>query len=120
MGRRIVKVPAKFEHPKDPDGDYIPGAHHEILYSLLAQVRDCFQIYEDVSEGTPVSPIFPTEEALRDWLGAKGDSFEAINSFIETGHAPSFVLDEEEGLIEGIQGMEKAREDETEDSGPNE
>jgi hypothetical protein len=72
MGRRIVKVPAKFEHPKDPDGDYIPGAHHPILYSLPGQARDCFQIYEDVSEGTPVSPVFQTEESLRDWLGAKG------------------------------------------------
>src|SRR5262245_21266761 len=104
MGRRIVKVPANFEHPKDTDGDYIPGAHHQILYALPTQARDCFQIYEDVSEGTPVSPIFPTEEALRDWLSAVGVSFEAADRFIKTGHAPSFVLAEEEGLLGGIEG----------------
>lgn len=28
----------------------------------------CFMLYEDISEGTPLSPIFPTIEELNSWI----------------------------------------------------
>lgn len=53
MGVEIVRVPLAFEHPTDADGDVIPGAHHEPLYYLDPSQKTGFQIYENVTEGTP-------------------------------------------------------------------
>ena len=40
------------------------------------ETRTWWQLYETVSEGTPLSPPFPTREALRAWLLAYGDYWE--------------------------------------------
>src|SRR5690349_17132771 len=62
MGREVVRVPPGFEHPLDEYGDHIVGSHHEVLYKADPASRTAFQIYENVSEGTPVSPVFDTAE----------------------------------------------------------
>ena len=96
MGRLIVRVPEGFAHPKDETGEYEPGAHLEPLYYLSEEEKTCFQIYEDVSEGgTPVSPIFRSADLLADWLKAQGNSAEVISQFLEWGHYPSLVLQDE-------------------------
>lgn len=46
-----------------------------------------YQIYETVTEGTPVSPIFATVDAMRDWLLHEGYSEYAADKFIEYGSA---------------------------------
>lgn len=70
-----------------------------------------FQVYETVSEGTPVTPPFATKEELIDYLVEKGDfwyqgdiaergysefrskySRAAATAFVEGGYAPSFVV----------------------------
>jgi hypothetical protein len=83
------------ENPKDkcefwewdggpPDPDYYRGEWtEEPIY---------YQIYEDVSEGTPVSPIFTTLDEMKEWLLQEGFSEQAISRFIEHGWAPSFVM----------------------------
>jgi len=50
-----------------------------------------FQIYENVTEGTPVSPVFATQDEMRQWLLAQGHSEKATDEFIELGFAFSFV-----------------------------
>ena len=105
MGREIVRVPPGFEHPKDRDDDYIPGMHYAVLYGMPRESLSCFQIYENVSEGTPVSPIFPTKAALERWLVSQGNSLEAVRQFIQWGHAPSFVVNAEKDVVDGIEGM---------------
>ena len=92
MGREVVRVPPGFEHPLDEEGNYIAGRHHELLYDADPASRTAFQIYENVSEGTPVSPIFETAEALAKWLGQEGWQQDAIDSLLEAGHAPSFIV----------------------------
>ncbi|HAL22161.1 MAG TPA: hypothetical protein DCP40_05465 [Stenotrophomonas sp.] len=92
MGREVVRVPPWFEHPLDEEGGYIPGSHHELLYDADPASRTAFQIYENVSEGTPVSPIFETAEALAKWLRQEGWQQDAIDSLLEAGHAPSFLV----------------------------
>lgn len=63
-----------------------------------------FQMYETVSEGTPVSPPFATREELVSYLAANGDfwdqergtkplSREAYEKFVNAGWAPSMVMD---------------------------
>ncbi|AWH19239.1 hypothetical protein C1922_18920 [Stenotrophomonas sp. ZAC14D2_NAIMI4_7] len=92
MGREVVRVPPGFEHPLDEEGGYIAGGHHELLYDADPASRTAFQIYENVSEGTPVSPVFETAEALAQWLRHEGWEQEAIDSLLEAGHAPSFIV----------------------------
>ena len=49
----------------------------------------CYQIYETVTEGTPVSPVFAGLGELGDWLISEGVSESAARKFAEIGWAPS-------------------------------
>ena len=91
MGVEIVRVPPDFEHPTDADGDVIPGAHHEPLYYLDPSQKTGFQIYENVTEGTPQSPVFADLPSLREWLSAEGWPEDRISFLMEHGDAPSFI-----------------------------
>lgn len=62
-----------------------------------------FQVYETVSEGTPVTPAFATKEELIDYLVEHGDFWDAERGnggwsrenavqFVEREWAPSFVM----------------------------
>ncbi len=51
-----------------------------------------YQIYETVSEGIPVSPVFADKEDMYDWLLAEGYSETASRRFIEAGWAPSMAM----------------------------
>ena len=61
-----------------------------------------FQVYETVSEGTPVTPPFETLEELGDYLLKRGDfsdqaegrlpSKEAVEKFLESGYALSMAI----------------------------
>jgi len=64
---------------------------------------DGWQVWETVSEGSPVTPVFPTAEALVDHLTTKGDfstqrlnkppfSRKAAEAFIKSGWAASGVI----------------------------
>jgi len=58
--------------------------------------RTAYQVYETVSEGTPVSPVFATRDELHSWLMNAPDwklSAKAADSFIETAWAPSMVIE---------------------------
>lgn len=70
---------------------------------------DGFQMWETVSEGSPISPVFATAEELAQWLadrpwGAdKGTSYEQWLSFINgTGWAPTLIMDAN-GVRTGVQ-----------------
>jgi len=75
MGRKIRSVPPDWEHPKDWKGHYKPlfdrpyepsaqdwaGGPPDKEYYRPAWTEEeatAFQMYETVSEGTPVSPFF--------------------------------------------------------------
>jgi len=68
-----------------------------------------FQLYENVSEGTPVSPPFETELELATWLSENGDywcqrrnaeggrgeakpTFTQALSLVKSGYAPSMMM----------------------------
>jgi len=51
-----------------------------------------YQVYETVSEGTPVSPVCKTLDALIAWLISQGHSEHAAREFAKTGWAPSMVM----------------------------
>ena len=74
--------------------------------------RTAYQMYETVSEGTPVTPVFDTPEGLVDYLVAHGDFWgqqggeggwprEAAESFVRSGWAPSMIaIRKEDGSFE--------------------
>ena len=92
MGTEIRRVPPAFQHPLDDEGDPIPGAHLEPLYNAGASQCTCYQLYENVTEGTPVGPIFDSDAALFAWLREHDWPEENISMLANWGHAPSRVV----------------------------
>jgi hypothetical protein len=107
MGRVVVRVPPGWVHPRDDAGDEIDGGHHEPLYYLPESEKSAFQIYQDVSEGSPVSPVFATLGDLKAWLIDQGQTAEAVDTFVEWGFASSAVMSAN-GVEDGVEGLNKA------------
>lgn len=79
--------------PTSPDpGDYMPDWPED--------QRTHYMMYEDTSEGTPISPAFDTPEKLARWLadtgasafGSSTASYEAWLRVCKGGSAPSAVI----------------------------
>lgn len=74
-------------------------------------------LYETVSEGTPVTPVFANAEGLIAYLAERGDfwaqrsgqggmGMERARAFVESGGwAPSFVMSAENGVQDGATAM---------------
>jgi hypothetical protein len=70
------------------------------------------QMYEDCSEGTPISPVMATAEELAHWLadtganafGSMTATYEDWLATIKRGWAPSAVLGPK-GLKSGVEGI---------------
>jgi hypothetical protein len=67
-----------------------------------------FQLWETVSEGSPVSPVFPTAEEFAAWLVSQGYSPEAATAFIGSGWVPSMVLANGQ-LLENVEAARASR-----------
>ena len=83
-----------------------------------------WQVYETVSEGTPVSPAFATPEELVDYLVANGDFWDqarrksgrssmncqpwdrkVAETFVKQGWATSFVVDNHGNIRSGVETL---------------
>jgi hypothetical protein len=51
-----------------------------------------YQVYENVSEGTPTSPVFANLQELEDWLVEQGYSRTAARRFCEQGYVLSMMI----------------------------
>lgn len=86
------------------DEDYMPRWSREQRTHLM--------MYEDTSEGTPISPAFETPEELARWLadngasafGHSGASYEQWLAVARGGWAPSMVMDSR-GVRSGVEAM---------------
>ena len=140
MSRKIRRVPANWDHPKDDEGhhkplfdknyakaiiDYIgyelpwyvkhPRCISEFLKSwpqresyrpIWFKSPTHYQVYEDVSEGTPISPVFVSLEEMRTWLLGEGYSEHATDRFIKSGYAPTFIMSKKGISGIGIQSLD--------------
>lgn len=94
MSREVRRVPANWEHPKDEKGHYIPYNEHfpyneedtklelrggflsgeppnygfKVMPQWPKSERTHYQMYESVTEGTPISPVMESPEELARWL----------------------------------------------------
>lgn len=93
------------ECPQFPDpSDYMPQWPDE--------QRTHYMMYEDTSEGTPISPAFETPEELARWLvdneasafAGQTASYEAWLRVAKGGFAPSAVMTNGE-MVSGVEAM---------------
>lgn len=129
MGREVRRVPADWEHPKDSRGKFIPlypGYLHEkhkeanewkvvatdYMPDWPEEKMTHYQMYEDTSEGTPISPVMETPESLAQWLadnnassfGGMTATYEQWLAVARGGWAPSAVVEDGE-LKSGVEHM---------------
>ena len=84
-----------------------------------------WQIWETVSEGSPISPVFETAEQAAQWLTLperdwKRLTIDVARRFVEAGWAPSFVSSSETGLVTGEEWVGRSADsDETTDNASN-
>ena len=138
MGREVRRVPADWQHPKDAKGNFIPMHEYfpfdeeeikeglaegwltntppnygwDVMPAWSDSERTHIMMYEDTSEGTPISPAFATCEELARWLADnKASSFAGMTASYEqwlhtckVGSAVSAVFSPETGLVSGVEG----------------
>lgn len=61
----------------------------------------CFQVYENVSEGTPISPVFETKSEMRSWLINNGWTPSGADMFIGGEYQPSGIMIAGVGMVFG-------------------
>lgn len=97
----------EWDGPKPEAKDYMPD--------WPESERTHWQMYEDTSEGTPISPVMETPEKLARWLAdnkasafaGQTASYEAWLATIKAGSAPSAMFSPSTGLISGVEAMKK-------------
>ena len=107
MSREIRRVPENWEHPKENGRfvamyqwreDHVCNCDSCELNDNLVPKGPWYQLFEGVSEGTPLSPPFATKDELKKWLTDNKDywgtqwSKKGAEDIVETGYAPSGIL----------------------------
>lgn len=87
-------------------GGNAPDIEYYRLEKWSEEEANCFQMYQTVSEGTPVSPVFESLEGLENWLVGEGYSRTAAYEFCKHGYAPSFTMTPQHGIRDGISSYE--------------
>lgn len=64
---------------------------------------DGWQLWETVSEGSPISPVFATAEELAEWMVANREAsdLEVARRFVAAGWAPSLIGSDAAGVVTG-------------------
>jgi hypothetical protein len=65
---------------------------HENWVKIEPPVGEGWQVWETVSEGSPVSPVFNSAESLVSWLESEGYSTLAAENFVKSGWVSSGVF----------------------------
>lgn len=71
---------------------------------------DGWQLWETVSEGSPISPVFATADELAGWMSdpAQGDRWvpgDVARKFIDDGWAPTGVVSTSHGFQSGVEAV---------------
>jgi len=142
MGREIRHVPENWEHPKNDCGGHKPlyegykddsvefmsmankeGLQEAIDYMGCPNLEDYMpdwqesekthiMMYENTSEGTPISPAFKTPEDLAEWLadneaslfGHRTATYDQWLSMCKSGWAMSAVVTSD-GVTSGVEAL---------------
>ena len=98
MSREIKRVPLDFDHQGPWPGYLNEDDHYD------PPTGDGWQVWEDTSEGSPISPVFVNRDDLQEWISERMDCAPvAADAFISQGWAPSFVVHPPFGMFTGVQ-----------------
>ena len=78
-----------WDYDSPPDEMY---CRSEAYHTKFKSASTYYQVYESVSEGTPVSPKFATEDELLKWLMSQGHSEIASRRFIKDKYVMSGLM----------------------------
>lgn len=108
MGREIQRVPLDFDWPlhkewkgflyPDFDDSLSDEQEEELFEEWYDNERydppegEGWQVWETVSEGSPVSPVFASSEELVAWIVSEGHTPGAAKAFVRIGYVPSMVV----------------------------
>ena len=108
MSKEIRRVSPNWKHPK-----YYNYYCRKNIFKPMKQLEEkirlekymplgnWWQLFETVSEGTPISPPFPTKNKLINWMLKNGYTKESAEYIINKGSVCSGVM------INGILGKEE-------------
>ncbi len=92
-------------------------AAHEAWKPAEPPTGDGWQLWETVSEGSPISPVFETAEELARWMtenrctvNGPMSSYETALRFVQAGWAPSFMASAGTGLVTGAEWVGQERD----------
>lgn len=127
MGREIKRVPLDFDWPlqKIWEGFLEPQRYGCVQCAgklVNPDCRECdgngyrseyteppvgagYQVWETVSEGSPVSPVFEYETQLIDWLILQGYSAVGASEFVRLGWTFSAMFTPQHGFQNGIDAL---------------
>lgn len=117
MKARLDRMGAPYECAHCEEGSIWPSEEAKLAYENWQRVEPPdgpgYQIWETVTEGSPLSPVFETAEELAEHMAttrfgadSNGTSFDQWMKFINgPGWAPSFVMIDGRGLIPGEQAV---------------
>lgn len=82
---------------------------HENWQHIEPPAGEGWQVWETVSEGSPITPVFPTKEGLIDYLAQRGDLWDQhrgeggwgiarASAFVNAGWVPSMIMHDGEVL----------------------
>lgn len=69
-----------------------------------------WQLYETVSEGSPLSPVFATKDELAAWMSSPSAGRERVlpevaAKFVAAGWAPTFSSSPQTGFVTGVEAV---------------
>lgn len=119
MSRELKRVPPDFDHPIEWPNlwpGYMRNCDDEDCYGC----EDCdridpptgegFQLWESTSEGSPISPVFPSAEDLAEWMsendclfaGTRPSRETALTWLLGSGQSVSMVIDSSGQVMDGV------------------
>lgn len=108
MGREIQRVPLNFDWPlhkewkgwlSRPWDNSFSDEHNEAMDEQWYENErydppegEGWQVWETVSEGSPIGPVFATSEELVAWIVSEGHTQGAAKAFVRVGYVPSMIV----------------------------
>jgi hypothetical protein len=78
-----------------------PKKEDYVSYDVNGELP-CYQLYETVTEGTPVSPVFDSLAELEAWLVTQGHTPQQAAAFCRDGWAPTMAISNRGVMATGV------------------
>ena len=107
MSRQVYRVPAEFaafDYDAWTDEDKKAGHEFTGPRGEKPPEGECWQLWQDVGEESPISPVFADRAEFVVWVAkAENASPVAADKFVEEGWAPSMIGHQGLGVFTGVQ-----------------